>query len=948
MSRTNPVDRRPVRTALLSAVALVAASLAVPLAVPRLAATAAATPSGSPYGWLDHLWDEPGGLRFTGWAVDPNTTKPISVYVTLDGRTIGSAVANRARPDVARVLPQAGPNHGFDATVPASRGRHRVCVYARNVGSGADTLVRCSPVLLGGPVGSFGVAAQPGHLGVSGWAIDYDAPLSAVPIQVTVDGRSSTLTANRPSAAAAAWLPSAGSAHGFSASLPVAQGSHQVCVTYLNIGPGLDRPAGCRTVTLAERPVGSFVPITRTGDELRVVGWAYDPDAPATRLAVQVSIDGGAAHIVSAGISRPDLARVHPQAGPNHGFDVRYRLPEGTHRICVTAVNVSYGSNTFLGCRAGTLWFTPSAALTGLQPNSTGAVVSGWATDPDTTAAIPVGITVDGRTAATATANRAGAAHSGHNFSTGVQLRSGTHTVCAIGRNVDYGTRDSTPACRRVTLSLGPVGRWNSLTRTPGSNNLQVTGWTFDPDSTGPISVAITLDGKSAGTVRAAADRPDVGRAYPASGAGHGISAVVPADAGEHTVCLTALNVGPGSNTAIGCRLIIAVHPVAPSAPRVVTAQAGYGGATVTWLPPTSDGGAPWTKYVVTASPGGASATVAAATTSATVLGLAAGTSYGFSVRAYNVAGGSLAATSAAVRTQAAPPSQTTPAPVSTSRYIRNIRGSSSTDLTTMRNEGATDAYYNPSGHGYLILLDIGGQDHYDGGVVLSATTRFVSYTDLVKDLEAYVDGYHSRQRASAPITIALGTNNDMDVSSTTGAEWARNVVNPVRSYAARYPGITIAGANDIEPGFRATYSQTRSWLQGYLAATSAPFVFNGSADGCSWTATGRACNNGWSMNGLYYLTVGAAPTRMLNLPQIYNTTMAAQWKYISLTGVVAGQPRINFAGTLTEWTACDQAGGCGSLTGHTAWSTLWANLRSDARLRVGSLPYSTDLRIDK
>ena len=100
-------------------------------------------------------------------------------------------------------------------------------------------------------------------------------------------------------------------------------------------------------------------------------------------------------------------------------------------------------------------------------------------------------------------------------------------------------------------------------------------------------------------------------------------------------------------------------------------------------------------------------------------------------------------------------------------------------------------------------------------------------------------------------------------------------------------------------------------------------------------------------MAGLYYLSAGAAPTRIINLPQIYNTTMAAQWKYISLTGVVVGNPRINFAGTLTEWTACDQSNSCGSLTGHSAWSTMWSNLQSDSRLRVGSLPYSTDLRID-
>ena len=101
-------------------------------------------------------------------------------------------------------------------------------------------------------------------------------------------------------------------------------------------------------------------------------------------------------------------------------------------------------------------------------------------------------------------------------------------------------------------------------------------------------------------------------------------------------------------------------------------------------------------------------------------------------------------------------------------------------------------------------------------------------------------------------------------------------------------------------------------------------------------------------MAGLYNLSGGAAPTRMQNLPQIYNNTMADQWKYISLTGIAAAKPRINFLGPLTEWTACSQAGGCGSLTGVSAWNKMWADLQSDARLKVSSLPHATDLRIDK
>jgi hypothetical protein len=410
----------------------------------------------------------------------------------------------------------------------------------------------------------------------------------------------------------------------------------------------------------------------------------------------------------------------------------------------------------------------------------------------------------------------------------------------------------------------------------------------------------------------------------------------------------TPRSVAGTGDTSLGCRIIIAVHPKVPSAPQTVKAVGGYGSAKVSWSPPASDGGAPFTKYIVTAVPGGRSVTVGATTTAVTVTGLAAKTHYRFRVVAHNLVGNSAPGTSLSISTASSPPPQTSPAPISTSRYIRNVHGASAADLAQMKREGAVDASHNPTGHRYLVLLDIGGQDQAHKGVVLSATTRFVSYSALVLDLKAYVDGYASKQKPGAPATIAIGTNNDMDVSASSGVTWARSVVAPVMTYAARHAGMTIAGANDFEPGFRGTYAQSKAWLTGYLGATHAKFVFNGSADGCAWTVTGRACNNGWTMAGLYNLSAGAAPTRIVNLPQIYNNTMAAQWKYISLTGVGFRKPKINFGGALTEWTACAQVGGCGSLTGRNAWIQMWHQLQSHPALRTGSLPYSTDLRIDR
>jgi len=913
-------------------------------------AQAAAVPAGSPTGVAEHIWLTPGGVGFSGWARDPNTTAAVTVYLTVDGKRStaagASTVANLPRPDLAQKTP-AADGHGFSSSVRLPTGRHTLCVWAKNVGKGANRELRCVTTTLdySPKVKVQTFSASSGHIHVAGWAYDSDTRTGPLTVLVTVDKKTTTLRANRVNADVVRHYPRAGTRHGFSASIPVAQGKHSVCITVRNVGYGKDaKNVKCGTLTLDDRPVGTINTAVRDGTRIHLRGWTYDPDSPTTVLTVRITVDG-VLHTAAAGHRRDSVGEAHPSAGRNHGFDTLLTTGEGSHKVCVTAVNVSYGSNRSLGCRTVTLRFTPTAGITAVSATSTGLKVSGWATDPDTSKPIKAKVWISGGELTKVTAGAKASSHSGHAFTTTLPARSGKRRVCVVGLNVGYGTHNSVSVCKTITLALSPLGHFDSVARKSGSTSLVVTGWAFDPDTTGATKVTITVDGKTAGTYAASVTRSDVYAKYPSAGSSrHGFARTVGATDGEHRVCVTAVNVGGGSSRSLGCKVIAAVHPAVPSTPRSVAVKTSYGSAKITWKAPSSDGGAPVSYYTVTS--GKTTAKVAAGSTSYTATKLKAKTKYTWVVRAVNVAGSSAGAKISGT-TPAGPPPQTTPAPVSTSRYIRNVRAATATDVATMRKEGVADAKANPSGHKYLILLDIGGQDQYDGGVALSATAHFVSYPNLVTDLKAYVAGYASAQKASAPITIALGTNNDMDVSASAGKAWADKVVDPVRSYAARYPNMKITGANDIEPGFSATYSQSRAWLTGYLGATSAGFVFNGSADGCSWTTTDRRCNNGWTMKGLYTLAQGAAPGRIVNLPQIYNTTMAAQWKYISLTGLKYGQPRIAFGGPLTEWTACSQARSCGSLTGHTAWSELWNDLRSDARLKISTLPYSTDLRID-
>lgn len=904
----------------------------------------------SPFGYVDSMRIVPGGVQVAGWDIDPSAeAMPVRTYGTVDHANGVVVTAGNNRPDVARIYKHGGATHGFTFVIPAKEGKHVICVGAFNVGAGARHTLKCTTLNLDyGPFGYVDrVTSRPGALDIRGWAIDRDAPTSPVTLSIAVDGTSHTTLANRTRTDVGRVYPGTGTAHGFEIVVPTTQGHHRVCATAANIGYGSANTFTCVNATLNNSPMLAFDSAARSRNQIRVRGWAIDNDSPTRTVSVVETLDGRSITLPASG-TRSDVGKAYPSAGARHGFDHSITVTEGRHTVCLSAVNIGYGADTAKKCRTVTMNFTPATSLSTPTPTTTGMLVGGWSVDPDTATPTQVRVSIDGKTAATTTANHQGthATHRGHYFGVYLRTVSGRHTVCAVGVNELYGTHDSPAQCATTTLALRPLGAFDSATRVVKSNDVAVRGWAFDPDTTRALKIGITLDGHALTDLTAGSTRTDVAHAYPGTSSAHGLSANLATSDGEHRICVTARNVGGGSDLALGCRIVNAVHPVAASAPGSARGTAGYGAVTVTWTRSTSDGGAPISSYLVRAS-NGKYVRVAATATSATLTGLASHTRYAFTVEAVNVAGSSARRSAGSVTTLSGPPPQRTPAPVSTSRYIRNIRGSSSADLATMRAEGLADAKRNVPGHSYLVLLDIGGQDQADGGVVLSASTRFISYASLVRDVNAYTDGYHQGQRGTAPVAVALGTNNDMDVSYTSGAAWADQVVDPVRAHARSYAGMSVVGANDIEPGFRASYSATRSWLSGYLAHTSAAFVFNGSADGCAYSTTGRRCNNGWSMSGLYTLATGAAPTRSYSVPQVYNTTMAAQWKYISLTGVVARQARIRFGGTLTELTACRQAHSCGSLSGTSAWSTLWNNLQSDSRLRVTSLPWATDLRID-
>jgi peptidoglycan/xylan/chitin deacetylase (PgdA/CDA1 family) len=93
-----------------------------------------------------------------------------------------------------------------------------------------------------------------GVLRVNGWAVDPDTPTQPVSVHLYVDGGGRALTANESRPDVGAVYPWAGSQHGYSAAVPVAPGSHQVCLYAIDTSVSWQNTVlSCGTVTATTR-----------------------------------------------------------------------------------------------------------------------------------------------------------------------------------------------------------------------------------------------------------------------------------------------------------------------------------------------------------------------------------------------------------------------------------------------------------------------------------------------------------------------------------------------------------------------------------------------------------------------------------------------------------------------------------------------------------------------
>lgn len=303
--------------------------------------------------------------------------------------------------------------------------------------------------------------------------------------------------------------------------------------------------------------------------EVRVEGWAMDPDARGS-IDVHVYVDGvGRANVPTYAV-RPDVAAAYPWIGTT---PVQYSAPvkvgAGEHEFCAYGINRWTGSNTLLGCVRGR---APEGSPFGAveKPRGLGpelVEVTGWAIDPDTAAAVDVHIYVDGVGAANIRADRArpdvGARWPGwgpgHGFSTTVRAPAGA-SVCAYGIDRVAPGSPAPLGCQRAETTTGsPFGRLEGWSPTaPGT--VQVSGWAIDPDTAAPVGIHLydeTGDRpRLLGTATADRERADLGAAFPGWGSKHAYRATFLMK-GERRVCAYAIDAKGGHGpTQLGCRWV--------------------------------------------------------------------------------------------------------------------------------------------------------------------------------------------------------------------------------------------------------------------------------------------------------------------------------------------------------------------------------------------------------
>jgi len=284
-----------------------------------------------------------------------------------------------------------------------------------------------------------------------------------------------------------------------------------------------------------------------------------------------------------------------------------------------------------------------------------------------------------------------------------------------------------------------------------------------------------------------------------------------------------------------------------------------------------------------------------------------------------------------------------------TSYYVKNP------DYNTLYSLGCAQANAAP-GVDIVAVLDFGEPAYvgttYGAYIWDAPNYTFKSTSNISQSVEGFISGFYVCSQTGTHLTVAVGVNNQGSATTNAhGVAWAQ-MINNLNTWIVTPPSygsrVSARGGMDIEqtPPF-GTAAATRAWVDGYSAAYRPPSLYYnfGSCDGCPYVAPCPTCQlaQDWSVNDVWYVTYGTVAN--YPLPDIYNSTNAAQWYQMSLYGYTNHGGSMVFWGSMTEYGACQQRDHCAGINNmpSTGYVELYNALNADPKT-AQTLKWSTDI----
>ncbi len=317
-----------------------AGGLVAALLFALLPTVASAQEGNWPWGEVESVIAGPSSVTARGWAVDSDTSKPIKVRLTVNGKVVRTKKANGHRADKADRHGK-GVRHGFVLRATVKPGTHKICVEGDNIGSGEDTELGCRTVSVekrtkkrvARPFGGVDRIVSDGNTAeLAGWAIDPDTrkPIS---VDVYVDGEFAKSVKAKEIRKDINRLHDMGKNHGFTASVQLKPGKHEVCAHAINNGEGLNRNLGCGVAVVGGNPSrgGPGVVITPTGIVTPVIethsdGWTVWTPCTRTARITKGNFIAGAEVVIDPGHGGSESGAV----GPNRLYEKTLNLAIAT------------------------------------------------------------------------------------------------------------------------------------------------------------------------------------------------------------------------------------------------------------------------------------------------------------------------------------------------------------------------------------------------------------------------------------------------------------------------------------------------------------------------------------------------------------------------------------------------------------------------------------------